>query len=125
MWSTDMALDTPITLSPAAYAGDALRRLGKAPDADKMPIKFAQPRTVASGRRSVIASLWRALVEWRRRRPAAQTMRDLSQLDDRLLADIGLVRGDPAYAVLAANWYVGAGYPDRPTGARREGWDHL
>ena len=120
-----MPFDTPITLSPAAYAADALRRLGNAADADKMPVKFSQ-RTTTPQRHSAIGRIWRLLVEWRARRGADQTMRDLSRLDDRLLADIGLVRGDAAYSAVVANWYVG-GCDHRPRSDRRglDGWDHL
>jgi uncharacterized protein YjiS (DUF1127 family) len=120
-----MPFDTPITLTPAAYAADALRRLGDAGDADKKPANFVT-RAKPEARRSAIARVWRLLLAWRRSRSANQTMRELAHLDDRLLADIGLVRGDPVYTALAADWYVGTG-DRRPRfgGQGRSGWDHL
>jgi hypothetical protein len=101
----------------------------------KMPFKFptlglesalACPEMDGAKRPSASRRLWRALVRWWARRRPSQATWDPRYLDDRLLADIGLRRGEPAHSALTAGWSV---IPTERRGpARRrdaDGWDRL
>ena len=101
----------------------------------KMPIKFLLPglestfaraEATPKERPAALKRLWRALIAWRQRSRAERMPGDVRGLDDRLLADIGLVRGEPAYTAVVAGWHVGP-HPIRPPVDRpgMDGWDHL
>ena len=64
------------------------------------PIRFASRR---SGR-AVLRQAWDTLTEMRR---AHRTRRLLAEMDDRLLSDIGIGRGDALMEASRAPWDIG------------------
>jgi hypothetical protein len=101
----------------------------------KMPFKYAAPGLESAlafperdgkPRLSIWGRLRQALLAWRERRRPNEAMWDPRYLDDRLLADIGLKRGEPAYSALAAGGSVIHGEGPRHAERRAvDGWDRL
>ena len=73
-----------------------------------MPASRAAPISEANAlaQPSFVRRLRLLYQAWRQRVRMRRTVSALGHLDARLLADIGLAKGEPAYMALKANWYV-------------------
>ncbi|GLK76822.1 hypothetical protein GCM10008171_20760 [Methylopila jiangsuensis] len=64
------------------------------------PARIAPAKAVAFVAKDMMRTLWRAACAWRRR----AGLMELAALDDRMLADLGLARGDIASATAEPLW---------------------
>ncbi len=67
-------------------------------------VRFVQPATGRATRPTLMRQAWTALVQMARTR---QTRRLLAEMDDRMLADIGIGRGDAMMEASRAPWDLG------------------